>query len=96
MADIRTNEYAERLSRLIQIETISTFNQTDKTKFYKFHEELRKMFPKLFEVCTFENFDGSFLMRWQGKTDKEPVMLMNHQTLLRQRENGLTHRSAVS
>ena len=78
MADIRTNEYAERLSRLIQVETISTFNQTDKTKFYKFHEELRKMFPKLFEVCTFENFDGSFLMRWKGKTDKEPVMLMNH------------------
>lgn len=36
------------------------------------------MFPKLFKVCTFENFDGSFLMRWQGKTDKEPVMLMNH------------------
>ena len=49
-----------------------------KSKFYEFHNTLRLMFPKLFEVCTFEDFDGSFLKRWQGKTDKEPVMLMNH------------------
>ncbi|MBE6783238.1 MAG: M20/M25/M40 family metallo-hydrolase [Ruminococcaceae bacterium] len=78
MTDIRTDEYAKSLSRLIQIETVSTFNQTDKTKFYDFHNALREMFPELFEVCTFENFDGSFLMRWKGKTNKEPVMLMNH------------------
>lgn len=78
MTDIRTAEYANRLSRLIQIETVSTFNQTDKNKFYEFHNALREMFPKLFELCSFEDFNGSFLMRWKGKTDKEPVMLMNH------------------
>ena len=78
MLDSRTNDYANGLARLIQLETISTFNQTDKTKFYEFHEVLREMFPNLFKVCTFEDFDGSFLMRWQGKTTKEPIMLMNH------------------
>ena len=78
MLDSRTNDYANGLARLIQLETISTFNQTDKTKFYEFHEVLREMFPNLFKVCTFEDFDGSFLMRWQGKTAKEPIMLMNH------------------
>ena len=78
MLDSRTNDYANGLARLIQLETISTFNQTDKTKFYEFHEVLREMFPNLFKVCTFEDFDGSFLMRWQGKTDKDPIMLMNH------------------
>ncbi len=78
MMDTRTMEYANRLSRLIKIETISTFNQTDKTKFYEFHNTLREIFPKLFEVCTFEDFDGSFLMCWKGKTDKESIMLMNH------------------
>ncbi len=78
MSDFRTTEYADKLSRLIQVETISTFNQTDKTKFYKFHDVLREMFPELFSVCSFEDFDGSFLMKWKGKTDKEPVMLMNH------------------
>ena len=78
MLDSRTNDYANGLARLIQVETISTFNQTDKTKFYEFHNVLRETFPNLFAVCTFEDFDGSFLMRWQGKTDKEPIMLMNH------------------
>jgi carboxypeptidase PM20D1 len=78
MLDSRTNDYTNGLARLIQVETISTFEQTDKTKFYKFHEVLREMFPNLFKVCTFEDFNGSFLMRWQGKTDKDPIMLMNH------------------
>ena len=78
MLDSRTNDYANGLARLIQLETISTFNQTDKTKFYEFHEVLREMFPNLFKVCTFEDFDGSFLMCWKGKTDKDPIMLMNH------------------
>ena len=78
MTEIRTKQYADRLSRLIQIETVSSLEQTDKTKFFRFHDALRDMFPKLFAACSFEEFNGSFLMRWQGKTDKEPVMLMNH------------------
>lgn len=78
MVDVRTGTYAERLTRLIQAETISTFNQTDRTKFYRFHGLLREMFPSLFAVCTFEVFDGSFLMHWQGRGKGEPIMLMNH------------------
>lgn len=78
MPDTRTELYAGKLSRLIQAETISCENQTDKTKFYQFHDLLREMFPKLFGVCGFENFDGSFLLRWKGSTDGNPIMLMNH------------------
>ena len=78
MTDIRTNDYARRLSRLIQLETVSVFNQQDKAKFYEFHNALREMFPGLFSVCSFEDFNGSFLMRWKGRTDKAPVLLMNH------------------
>lgn len=78
MSDVRTAEYAKRLSRLIQVETISAKNQTDKTKFYGFHNVLRDVFPNLFAVCEFEDFNGSILMRWKGKTEKEPIMLMNH------------------
>ena len=70
--------YSERLSRLVQIETISENNQTNKTKFYAFHDALREMFPKLFSVCEFKDFNGSFYLHWKGKTDKEPIMLMNH------------------
>ena len=78
MSDVRTTEYAKRLSRLIQVETISAKNQTDKTKFYGFHDVLREIFSNLFSICEFEDFNGSILMRWKGKTKKEPIMLMNH------------------
>ena len=82
MSDKRNRIYAERLSKLIQAETISTFNQTDRTKFYRFHEILREMFPSLFAVCSFEAFNGSFMMKWKGRTDELPVMFMNHHAVV--------------
>ena len=27
-------------------------------------------------------FNGSFLMRWKGKTDAEPILIMNHQDVV--------------
>lgn len=75
----RLNLYIEKLSRLIKKETISEPGQTDKTKFYEFHDLLRECFPAVFEKCELENFDGSILLRWHGKNDgKSPVLLMNH------------------
>lgn len=78
MSDTRTHSYAQGLSRLIQAETVSVAGQADKTKFYRFHELLRQMFPKLFEACAFEDFQGSILLRWKGRTDRAPIALMNH------------------
>ena len=78
MLDTRTNTYAARLSKLIQAETVSSDAKGDRTKFYRFHDLLREMFPRLFAVCEFEDFNGSILMRWRGKSDELPVMLMNH------------------
>lgn len=74
----RTNAYAAQLSLLIQEETISCDHQTDKSKFYSFHKLLREMFPAVFAKCEFEEFDGSFLLRWVGSTSGKPVLLMNH------------------
>ena len=85
MPDTRTQKYAEMLSRLIQAETISQENQSDKSKFYRFHDILRGMFPHIFSACTFEDFDGSFLMLWKGTTGENPVLLMN--ALLEQLDN---------
>lgn len=78
MADTRTSGYAQTLSSLIQIETISRKNQTDRSKFYRFHQLLRQLFPHLFSVCTFEDFDGSFLLHWKGSEADAPILLMNH------------------
>ena len=79
MSDIRTKEYAERLSRLIQHETVSSKTDADLSKFYAFHEILRKEFPSLFAACSIEDFNGSILMRWEGKDSTLlPILLMNH------------------
>lgn len=78
MSDARTSGYAQTLSALIQVETISQENQTDRSKFYRFHQLLRQLFPHLFSVCTFEDFDGSFLLCWKGRSTEDPILLMNH------------------
>lgn len=74
----RTEIYAERLSQLIQAETISTRVQPDKTKFYAFQDLLRQMFPALCAAVEWEDFDGSFLLRWKGQQETDPILLMNH------------------
>ena len=78
MADIRTLEYANCLSRLIQAKTVSRKNQTDITEFYQFHDLLRSCFPHVFSVCEYEDFSGSFLLRWKGRGNGDPILLMNH------------------
>jgi len=74
----RSNFYAERLSRMIGVETISASDQTDKSKFYRFHDLLRELFPNLFNVCSFEDHNGSFMLIWKGSSNQDPIMLMNH------------------
>lgn len=80
--DNRTNTYAQQLSSLIQIETISCDHQLDKTKFYRFQDALREMFPAVFATCEFEDFHGSFLLRWPGKNSDSPILFMNHQDVV--------------
>ena len=77
--DERSQGYAKTLAKLIQCETISSFENQDVTKFRVFHELLRETFPRIFSVCEMEDFNSSFLLRWPGRdSTKEPVMLMNH------------------
>ena len=78
MPDTRTLRYADILARMIQVETISYEPQTDKSAFCRFHQLLRQLFPTLFSCCSYEDFDGSFLLRWNGTQDKQPILLMNH------------------
>ena len=79
MSDTRSQEYAGRLSRMIQAETISAHGQTDLTKFYNFHALLNEEFPSLFAACELEDFDGSILLRWTGKDSSlSPILFMNH------------------
>ncbi|MBR2951775.1 MAG: M20/M25/M40 family metallo-hydrolase [Clostridia bacterium] len=79
MSDLKTLDYAQRLSRLVQAETVSAPNQSDKAKFYRFHALLQKEFPNIFAACEYEDFSGSFLLRWKGRDSSLlPILLMNH------------------
>lgn len=76
--DPRAMSYAVRLGKLIRAETISSFSEKNTEKFAAFHELLFSMFPSFFAAAETEDFDGSLLIRWRGKSDKKPVLLMSH------------------
>ncbi len=74
----RANKYANRLSAMIQSETVSTREQTDISKFYAFHALLKREFPHVFSTCKVEDFSGSLLILWQGQGGYSPICFMNH------------------
>lgn len=76
--ETRTTQYAQKLSKMIQMETISQMGQTEIAKFYQFHDLLRELFPNVFKTCSFQDFEGSFLLHWQGKSSQSPILLMHH------------------
>lgn len=75
---IRTNTYADKLSRMVQIETISQREDPSIEKFLTFHALLEELFPKVFATCEKVNLDGNLLLKWRGKSSKAPIMLMSH------------------
>ena len=79
MNDNRAMQYAEILSTLIKVETISSRVNKDITKFLEFHDVLRETFPNFFNTVECENFNGSLLLKWKGTDSSlKPVLLMNH------------------
>ncbi len=79
MSENRSMQYAEILSKLIRVETISSRENRDITKFLGFHKVLRETFPNLFNTVEVEEFDGSLLLKWKGTDSSlKPIMLMNH------------------
>ena len=79
MTDNRSMEYAQLLSKLIKVETISSRENQDISKFHAFHKVLRETYPKLFATVECEEFDGSLMLKWKGTDSSlKPVLLMNH------------------
>ena len=74
----RANLYGAKLSKMLQVETISEPNQQDRSKFLEFHKVLEKEFPNVHKVCEKNVLNGSLLFCWKGSGEKEPIMLMSH------------------
>ena len=74
----RALSYGEKLSKMLQVETISEPHQQDRSKFLEFHKVLEKEFPNVHKVCEKNVLNGSLLFCWKGSGEKEPIMLMSH------------------
>lgn len=74
----RAEKYGKQLSELLQIETISSRFDEDRSKFLKFHETLETMFPNIHKTCEKHVFNGSLLFKWSGKGEAEPILFMSH------------------
>ena len=74
----RINTYSEKLSRMVQVETISDRNDPSIEKFLAFHKLLEELFPKVFATCEKVEIDGNLLLKWKGQSSNEPIMLISH------------------
>ena len=74
----RVDAYAEKLSKMVQKETISSRADPAIEKFREFHKLLEELFPTVFANCEKIEIDGNLLLKWKGKTDKDPILLMSH------------------
>ena len=62
----RVDTYSEKLSRMVQIETISDRNDPSIEKFLTFHKLLEELFPTVFATCEKVEIDGNLLLKWKG------------------------------
>ena len=71
----------DALAQLIRCKTVSYSDHSleDDAEFEKLIGLLPGLYPKVFEVCSMERLpDRALLLRWPGKRDAEPVVLMAH------------------
>ncbi len=84
--------YAEALSAMIKIPTISSRGNTDLTEFEKLHEVMAEHFPLIFSKLEKTEIDGNLLFRWAGKDSKrEGILLMGHQDVVPANETTWEH-----
>lgn len=80
--ETRSLAYGKKLGAMIRCETVSYRGQDDINKFYEYHKVLAGQFPNVFSHCELHDFNGSLLLKWKGRTDGEPILLMSHQDVV--------------
>ena len=71
----------DALAQLVRCKTISYNDHTleDDAEFEKLVSLLPVLYPKVFEVCTFQRLpDRALLLRWPGKKQDAPCVMMSH------------------
>lgn len=78
----RDLNYAKKLSKMIQCETISVRDVPNTEKFEHFQEVLKELFPLVFSRCDVRKFESSLLIKLKGNGKGEPILLMSHQDVV--------------
>lgn len=78
----REAEYAKKLSRMVQYETISVKGVAQREKFLGYHKVLEGLFPLMHEKLEKNELDGNLLFYWKGKHSDRPIVLMSHQDVV--------------
>jgi carboxypeptidase PM20D1 len=78
----REAEYAEKLARMVRVETVSKKSEEDREKFLRFHRELEQLFPLVHKTLEKTEIDCNLLFRWKGRSSDKPVVLMAHQDVV--------------
>ena len=71
----------ETLSEMIKCRTVSdrVKENEDEAEFARFEKLLPELFPNVYATCSLEKpSDRSILLKWSGKSDKSPTVLMSH------------------
>ena len=75
----RFEDYALKLQKMIQVETVSHRGIEDPEKFRRLHKVMEGLFPNVFAQCEKYDIDGNLLVRYKGKReDKKPIVLISH------------------
>ena len=78
----RTEEYAQKLSRMVQYETVSVPGAEQREKFLGFHRVLEELFPLVHQRLEKTEIDGNLLFHWKGLSSDKPLVLMSHQDVV--------------
>ena len=73
---------AEKLSRMVQVETVSVPETDQREKFLAFHRCLEELFPLVHERLEKTEIDGNLLYFWKGQASDRPLVLMSHQDVV--------------
>ena len=82
---------AKKLGDMVRVPTVSKAEHEDLSDFYRFHEVLEDLFPRIHEKLEKTVLNGSLLYRWEGRdASKLPVLLMGHQDVVPASDEGWT------
>lgn len=74
--------YAEKLSKMVQYETVSKKDDIRLERFLGFHKILEELFPLVHRTLEKTEIDGNLIFYWKGKSSERPVILMGHQDVV--------------